>query len=106
MLEIQRLLAKNIKETRKQMGISQKKLAEMVDCSTTFIGEIEIARKFPSAENLQRIADSLGLEVFQLFLPDMKKKGFDKQKILGNVKKDLQKKFSKDLEDTINKYLK
>jgi len=35
-----------------------------------------------------------------------KKKNFDKQKVLGNVKKDLQKKFSKDLEDTINKYLK
>ena len=106
MLEIQRLLAKNIKEIRKQLGLSQAKLAEMVDCSTSFVGEIEIGRKFPSAENLQRIADSLGLEIYQLFWSDKKQKDFDKQKILGNVKKELQKKFSKDLEDTINKYLK
>lgn len=106
MLEIQRLLAKNIKEIRKQLGLSQAKLAEMVDCSTSFIGEIEIGRKFPSAENLQRIADSLGLEIYQLFWSDKKQKDFEKQKILGNVKKELQKKFSKDLEDTINKYLK
>ena len=106
MLEIQRLLAKNIKEIRKQLGLSQAKLAEMVDCSTSFIGEIEIGRKFPSAENLQKIADSLGLDIFQLFLTDKKKKDFDKQMVLGNVKKELQKKFTKDLEETINKYLK
>ena len=106
MLEIQRLLAKNIKEARKKLGLSQAKLAEMVDCSTSFIGEIEICRKFPSAENLQKLADSLGLEPHQLFISDTKSKEFDKQIVLGNVKKELQNKFTKNLEDTIKKYLK
>ena len=78
----------------------------MVDCSTSFIGEIEIMRKFPSAENLQKLADSLGLEPHQLFISDTRGKEFDKQKVLGKLHKELKLKIDKDMDDTIRKYLK
>ena len=106
MFDIQKLLAKNMKETRKRLGYSQPKLAEMVDCSTSFVGEIEIGRKFYSGENLQKLADSLGLDPHQLFISDTKSKEFDKQKILGKLHKELKGKIDKDMEDTIRKYLK
>ena len=54
---IQKALLRNMKEGRKVLGYSQMKLAELCGVSTSFIGEIEIGRKFPvgvhAAKNLQ-----------------------------------------------------
>jgi len=49
------------------MGISQMALANKVGCSTTLIGNIEINRRFPSADNINRIATALGVKVADLF---------------------------------------
>lgn len=61
------LLARNMKTARARLGYSQMKLAERVGCSTSLIGDIEIGKKFPSAENLDRIAAALSLHTFELF---------------------------------------
>ncbi len=61
------LLAKNMKRARSRLGISQMKLAERIGCSTSLIGDIEICKKFPSAENLDKIAESLALSTYELF---------------------------------------
>jgi transcriptional regulator with XRE-family HTH domain len=42
MTDVQTLLAINLKKYRKILGFSQAALAEKVNCSTTFIGNIEI----------------------------------------------------------------
>jgi transcriptional regulator with XRE-family HTH domain len=42
-------------------------LAEKVGCSTTLIGNIEIRKRFPSAENIDRIAKALGVRPADLF---------------------------------------
>jgi len=42
-------------------------LADKVGCSTTLIGNIEINRRFPSAENINRIAKALNVKVSDLF---------------------------------------
>jgi transcriptional regulator with XRE-family HTH domain len=61
------LLAKNMKKFRKILKLSQMALAEKVGCSTTLIGNIEINRRFPSAENINRIADALEVKIADLF---------------------------------------
>jgi transcriptional regulator with XRE-family HTH domain len=61
------LLAKNMKKFRKILGLSQMALAEKVGCSTTLIGNIEITRRFPSADNINRIANALGVKIPDLF---------------------------------------
>ncbi|MDR1412253.1 MAG: helix-turn-helix domain-containing protein [Spirochaetaceae bacterium] len=61
------LLAKNMKKFRKILSLSQMALAEKVGCSTTLIGNIEINRRFPSAENINRIADALEVKIADLF---------------------------------------
>jgi len=43
------------------------KLAERVGCSTTLIGNIEIGKRFPSAENLNKIAAALDIPPSELF---------------------------------------
>jgi transcriptional regulator with XRE-family HTH domain len=45
-------------------------LAEKADISMNFLSEIERGNKWPSSETLQNIADSLDVEVFELFRPE------------------------------------
>jgi transcriptional regulator with XRE-family HTH domain len=42
-------------------------LAERVGCSTTLIGNIETMKRFPSADNLDRIAEALEIPPSELF---------------------------------------
>jgi len=61
------LLAKNIKKYRKIKGVSQEDLAERAKTSLTHIGMIEIGRKFPSVNMLEKIAGALGIDTPELF---------------------------------------
>ncbi|MDR1973035.1 MAG: helix-turn-helix transcriptional regulator [Treponema sp.] len=67
MTDLRELLAANIKEYRRILGISQEDLAERAGTSTTHIGNIEIGRRFPSTEMLTRIAGALGVDTTELF---------------------------------------
>ena len=67
MADCRTLLAKNMKKYRQILGISQMALAEKIGCSTTLIGNIEITKRFPSAENIDRIARALEVTVSDLF---------------------------------------
>jgi len=67
MTSLRALLAHNIKEKRRILGISQAKLAERVKTSTHYIGQIELENKFPTPEMLERIADALEMDSPQLF---------------------------------------
>jgi transcriptional regulator with XRE-family HTH domain len=59
-----------LKKTRKSAGLSQMKLAEKCDTAASYIGEIEIGRKFPSVEMIEKIAGALKVEPYQLFKED------------------------------------
>ena len=67
MTDVQTLLALNLKKYRKILGLSQAALAEKAHCSTTFIGNIEIKKRFPSAQYLNRIIKVLGVKPADLF---------------------------------------
>jgi transcriptional regulator with XRE-family HTH domain len=61
------LLAKNIKNARKEKHYTQEKLAELVNCSTVFISQIETGVRVPSLETLYNIANVLDVTVDSLF---------------------------------------
>jgi len=67
MTGVHTLLARNMKKYRQRLGLSQAALAEKINCSTTFIGNIEIEKRFPSSYNLDRIAQALGVKPAELF---------------------------------------
>jgi len=67
MTSLRTLLAHNIKEQRRILGLTQAKLAEKVETSTHYIGQIELGNKFPTPEMLERIALSLEIDSPQLF---------------------------------------
>jgi transcriptional regulator with XRE-family HTH domain len=62
------IFAYNLKEKRRERGISQSQLAEKVDVSTHHIGMIEIARNYPTMELVERIANALDIEIYELFI--------------------------------------
>lgn len=56
-------IAKDIKERRSQLGISQLDLAEISEVSLATIKDIERGKGNPSLTTLEKIADVLGMEV-------------------------------------------
>jgi transcriptional regulator with XRE-family HTH domain len=69
-MELRKTFVKNLRKFRKARGISQTKLADLLDSATGYIGQIEIGRKFPSVEMIQRIAEALQIKPYLLFLDE------------------------------------
>ena len=67
MTSLRALLSHNIREQRRILGVTQAKLAEKVETSTHYIGQIELGNKFPTPEMLERIAAALEIDSPQLF---------------------------------------
>lgn len=57
------LIGSRVNDLRKSQGISQERLAELADLSTTFISHIERSNKKPSLGALIRLASALGVTV-------------------------------------------
>jgi transcriptional regulator with XRE-family HTH domain len=62
MTNLKKVLAVNMKEWRCALGISQAVLTERVDTSTHYIAMIELERKTPSLDMLERIAIALQID--------------------------------------------
>jgi transcriptional regulator with XRE-family HTH domain len=69
-MEMMQIFILNMKKYRKMRKLTQMKLAEMVNTSTSYIGEIEINNKVPSMEMVEKIAKALNVEPFRLFLEE------------------------------------
>ena len=66
-MTFQELFITNLKDFRKSRKISQAKLAEMCASSQAYIAEIEVGKKFPSPDMIERIASVLDIESYCLF---------------------------------------
>ena len=58
-----KLLGEAIRDRRKEVGLTQEKLAEKSNLSTIFISRVERGVESPSIDNLVRIAKGLGVQV-------------------------------------------
>ncbi|MDR0538883.1 MAG: helix-turn-helix transcriptional regulator [Spirochaetaceae bacterium] len=67
MTNIRQVLADNLKSYRYTLGWSQAALAEKVNTSTNYIGMIEIGKKFPSPEMIEKLAAAIGIDSTLLF---------------------------------------
>lgn len=66
-MDNRKLLGKRIKEVRKRLGLTQEKLAELINIETTSLSSIESGRHFPSLVTLEKIAKNLNVELKVLF---------------------------------------
>ena len=67
--QLRSILSENIKNRRKQLNISQSKLAEMINMSSNYVTDIETQRTWVSDSTLVKIAFALGVEVYELLKP-------------------------------------
>jgi transcriptional regulator with XRE-family HTH domain len=67
---LREIFAKNLRDNRRKCGFSQEKLAEKAGISTQYLAMMEIARKFPASEVLERLAVAMNINVYELFLID------------------------------------
>jgi transcriptional regulator with XRE-family HTH domain len=66
-LTFQELFIANLKDFRKSYKFSQAKLAELCESSQAYIAEIEVGKKFPSPDMIEKIATALNIESYCLF---------------------------------------
>ena len=64
---IRHTFIQNLKSYRKQAGLTQEKLAEKIEMSTAYIGDMEARERFPSAETIDKIAEALNIRPSVLF---------------------------------------
>lgn len=64
------LFASNVRKYRLARNISQEKLAELAGLHRTYISALECERRNISIDNVQKIADALGVEAYRLFMED------------------------------------
>ena len=69
-LDIIKVFGNNVRQYRMKLGLSQEKFAEKCGLHRTYISDIECFRRSISLDNIQKIADALGVETFQLFLDE------------------------------------
>lgn len=89
MANIRDILAGNMKDNRRKCGFSQERLAETAGLSPQYIAMIELSRKFPSPDVLDRIAGALNIETWQLFaVPPSPEEAISRlrQDIKGDIK--------------------
>ena len=65
--QLRLILSANLRKYRNRREWSQMQLAEKANISMNFLSEIERGLKWPYPETLQKLADSLEIEVFELF---------------------------------------
>jgi transcriptional regulator with XRE-family HTH domain len=82
MTSLRSVLAINMKVQRHILGLSQAKLAEKGNTSAHYIGMIELERKFPTPEMLERIAATLEIDG-----PDLFSKKWQPEDMADNKKK-------------------
>ena len=66
-MTFQQIFIINLKIFRKNRNVSQAKLAELCGSSQAYIAEIEVGKKFPSHNMIERIAYALDVESYRLF---------------------------------------
>ena len=87
---IKEVLALNLKKKRLKLGLTQEKLSEKAGISTHYFAMVELAKKFPSASMLERLAKALEVEPHELFyMPSTAEKALIELK--GTVASDIER---------------
>lgn len=70
MEDIKKLFGLNVRKYRLERNLSQEKLAEKSGLHRTYISAVERAERSISLDNIEKLANSLNIEPYQLFIRD------------------------------------
>ena len=103
--ELHETLSQNIKKYRKGK-FTQEQLAEKIGVSTQNINDIEGKRRWPRESTLIKIADALGIEVYQLFVSQqLNPEDIEDTDVNQRIRATIQSQVVSDFRKSINKIL-
>ena len=101
MTNLKEIFAYNLKKNRQICGLSQAKLAEKVNVSTHHIAMIEIGRNYPAMELVERIANVLDIEIYELFIAPISAP-VEVERLYQTVAKNIEQLVSNAIEKVLN----
>ena len=96
-MNVRSLFGENLKVYRKAKHLSQEQLSEKVDISVKHLSSIERGLTFVSADLLEKLAVSVDVPIFCLFLNE--KEIFYNDVITGTIEKLIEKHLKKAIEE-------
>ena len=66
--DVRKVLSQNIKKRRKELGITQAKLAELAEISEPYMNDIERCQTWVSDKTLAKLAWALDFNLHELFM--------------------------------------
>lgn len=106
--ELKRRISSNIKTYRKTKGYTQSDLSERTGIGFQTIASIESCRVWTSDENLCKIAEILGVDIYKLFLPTKdtliyeKESSELKEKLMNQIEKIIEHSYEELLNEQKN----
>lgn len=67
-VNVKKMLGARIQEIRKSLKMTQEQLGEQIGMEPQNVSMIETGRNYPTPENLAKIAQALGVDIFELFI--------------------------------------
>ena len=67
-MDILKVFSENVRRYRKNLGFSQEEFAEKCGLHRTYISAVERQRRSISLNNIEKIADALGVDAYLLFI--------------------------------------
>jgi transcriptional regulator with XRE-family HTH domain len=100
MIRSQSIFVQNLRKHRRRCGLTQAQLAEKVNVSTHHIGMIELSRNNPTLELVERIAETLNIKMYELFIdPDSPNDEFERLRL--DIREDMKKLLDEALEKAL-----
>jgi len=105
-MTLKQIFIQNMKEFRKKEGISQMKLAEYLNTSPTYIGEIEVGKKFPSMDMIEKIAAILRIKPYHFFIDRTEQNtDIDTENNYPKLPRSMQKKIRSELSFSVDELI-
>jgi len=100
--KLRKTLSANIKQYRAKLGLTQEKLAEIVELSDQTINDIEGCRTWVSDKTLIKIARAFKIEAYQLLYPQNEAEKLFPVKVPADILKSLMLTIKGDLDKRFN----
>lgn len=101
--ELREVLSQNIKQKRKELLITQEKLAELTELSAQTINDIEGCRTWVSDKTLIKISEVLQTTPAELLIPQNNEQDF-LLKNFTNLKSELKKVINSQIDDVFKTF--
>ena len=97
---------KNLKKQRENLGLTQEQVAERSGIAHKYFGAIELGYKFPSLQVLERLAATLAIPAYRLFVDAPQIEGMPSTELLDRYNDFLAERYPKGLAEAKSEFLK